>query len=174
MNGQLYITSDDFTVQRTVKGQLMCTTIPGISLLLFYSKSCKYCHGLIPIFRHLPGTIANCQFGIIDVGRFSECVRMSQDTIAPIKEVPYMLLYLDGKPFMRYKGPYNPEEIIKFVRDVSNKLYQNSLNNQPKTDQKTLNPKNQKTSIPEYTIGHPLKGENKVCYLDNVYAYDKS
>jgi hypothetical protein len=73
-----------------------------------------------------------------------------------------MILYVGGKPYMRYRGPHDPREIGRFIMEVSQKIQSNQ--SFAKTDQRIKqNPRN---GIPEYTIGHPLFGpDDKVCYI---------
>ena len=165
MSGLLFLSSDDFTVTKGGKGNILCHGIPGFSLILFYSTQCEHCQTLIPIFKRLPGTIGGCQFGMINVSTNKQCVRMSKDTIAPIQYVPYIVLYIQGKPFMRYNGPHSSGEIRRFVIEVANKV-------QSKQQFSSENVKEDKKSIPEYTTGHPIcGGDDKVCYLDFDIAY---
>ena len=95
---------------------------------------------------------------------------MSKDTIAPIGYVPYIVLYIQGKPFMRYNGPHDGQEIRRFVIEVANKV-QSKQKFSPEVVKD-----NAKGGIPEYCIGHPLCGEDdKVCYLpfDDAYGENK-
>ena len=167
MSGLLFLTSDDFLVEKSNKGALLCNNIQGFSLILFYSTQCVHCQTLIPIFKKLPGTIGGCQFGMINVSSNKECVRMSKDTIAPITYVPYIVLYIQGKPFMRYGGPHDGSEIKRFVLEVSNKVQ----NKQKFTSENIKEPEKGKPGIPQYTIGHPLCGSDDVCYLKMDEAY---
>ena len=172
MSGLLFLTSDDFIVNKGSKGDILCTTIPGFSLILFYSTQCVHCQTLIPIFKKLPGTIGGCQFGMINVSSNKQCVRMSKDTIAPINYVPYIALYIKGLPFMRYSGPHDGAEIKRFVLEVANKVQskQKFTSENVKTSTSSSKP-----GIPEYTIGHPLKGsDDKICYLPMDEAYTAS
>lgn len=166
MSGLLFLTSDDFNITKGNKGDIMSHSIPGFSLILFYSTQCEHCQSLIPIFKKLPGTIGGCQFGMINVSTNKKCIQMSNATIAPIKFVPYIILHVNGKPFMRYNGPYDIGEITRFVIEVSKKLQ----------DKQKFTSENIKedpgNGIPQYSIGHPLRG-NKVCYLDFDDAYEK-
>ena len=73
-------------------------------------------------FRKLPGTISGCQFGMINVSKNKEIVRTSKDTIAPITYVPYIILYHNGRPYMRYDGPANQNDIQNFIVEVANSL----------------------------------------------------
>jgi thiol-disulfide isomerase/thioredoxin len=167
MSGLLFLSSDDFTINKGSKGSILCNSIPGFSLILFYSTQCTYCQTLIPIFKKLPGTIGGCQFGMINVSTNKRCVLMSKNTIAPIKYVPYIVLYIQGKPFMRYNGPHDSSELRRFVIEVANKI----KNKQKFTSDKV---KDDGKHIPAYTIGKPLCGdENGVCYLEFKEAYQK-
>lgn len=169
MSGLLFLSSDDFNVSRGTKGNILCHTIPGFSLILFYSTQCEHCQTLIPIFKKLPGSIGGCQFGMINVSTNKTCVRMSKSTIAPINYVPYIVLYVDGKPFMSYKGPHDSGEIKRFIFEVAQKVQ-----GKQKLSGEKIREDPKGNGIPQYTIGHPLYGpDDKVCYLEFDTAYDK-
>lgn len=168
MSGLLFLTSDDFQIQRGTKGPIMCTNMQGFSLVLFYSTQCSYCQSLIPIFKRLPGSVGNCQFGMINVSQNKQCVMLSRQTIAPIKEVPYIILYVNGRPYMRYRGPHDPREIGRFIVEVAQKV--NTNQSFAKNDERIQ--KDPRGGIPAYTIGHPQRGKDDgVCYLDFNDAY---
>ena len=167
MSGLLFLTSDDFHVANGTKGKILCHGIPDISLILFYSTMCEHCQTLIPIFKRLPGTIGGCQFGMINVSTNKKCVQMSQNTITPIEYVPYIILYINGRPFMRYNGPQDGNEIRRFVIEVANKV-------QKKQKFSSKHVKTSKKRIPEYTLGIPLCGPDNKCYLVMNEAYHNS
>lgn len=168
MSGLLFLTSDDFQLQRGSKGNILCTNIQGFSLVLFYSTQCSHCQTLIPIFKRLPGSVGGCQFGMINVSHNRQCVMASRETIAPIKEVPYIVLYVNGKPYMRYQGPHDTKEIGRFIVEVARKVQANQSFN--RDDQRVK--EDPKGGIPAYTIGKPLHGpDDKVCYLEFNDAY---
>lgn len=168
MSGLLFLNSEDFQIQRGQKGSILCTNIQGFSLILFYSTQCEHCQSLIPIFKRLPGSVGGCQFGMINVSHNKQSVIMSRQTIAPIKVVPYIVLYINGRPYMRYNGPHDPREIGRFIVEVAKKVQKNQ--NFAKDDQRIK--ENPRDGIPAYTIGHPLCGpDDKVCYLDFNDAY---
>lgn len=173
MSGLLFLTSDDFQLTKGVRGNIMCNTLQGFSLILFYSTQCKHCQELIPIFKQLPGTVGGCQFGMINVSNNRKCIMLSRDTIAPIQVVPYIILYINGKPYMRYQGPHDRTELSRFIVEVSQNVQsKQKLITREDNGQK---PKQEQTggSIPAYTLGQPLCGpDDKVCYLefDNAYG----
>ncbi len=166
MSGLLFLNSEDFNIQQGTKGQIMCHGIPGFALILFYSTHCVHCQSLIPIFKRMPGTIGGCQFGMINVSTNRTCIEMSKNTITPITYVPYIVLYINGRPFMVYKGPYEAEEIRRFVIEVANNVQKKQQFSKARVEN------NDKTGIPLYTIGHPVCGDN-ICYLDFMTAYVK-
>lgn len=167
MSGLLFLSSEDFRVEQGANGNILCNQINGFSLILFYSTKCVHCHTLTPIFKGLPGSVGGCQFGMINVSFNKRCVQMSQQTITPITYVPYIILYIQGKPFMKYNGPYEAKEIRRFIVEVAEKI-------QTKQQFESQNVKHngKKNRIPEYTIGKPLYGcRDDVCYLEFEEAY---
>lgn len=169
MSALLFLCSDDFNIQQGSNGNILCTSIPELSLVLFYSTACKHCHTLLPIFKTLPGTIEGCQFGMINVSNNRKCVELSKDTIAPVTYVPYIILYVHGKPFMKYNGPHDASEMRRFIIEVANKI-----NSKQEFSQKTSQHiKINKKKIPEYTIGMP-KCDEDICYLEFDEAYIKN
>jgi hypothetical protein len=175
MSGLLYLTSEDFFVSKGTKGNILCHSIKGFSLILFYSTQCVHCQKIIPIFKRLPGSIGGCQFGMVNISKSKEVVKMSQDTIAPLTYVPYIILYINNKPWMRYDGPYDENEIKKFIIEVSKRLQSKTqfMTSETETTAGGATIKNTGRGIPAYTIGKPLYGEGEeVCYLEYKSAYD--
>ena len=104
----------------------------------------------------------------MNVSRNNKLVELSKDTIAPLEYVPYIILYTNGKPFMRYEGSSDIESIKNFILDVQKNLKHKEKFTTNK--QKSILKKN----IPAYTIGKPISGNgNKRCYLDFDLAYKK-
>jgi len=179
MSGLLFLTADDFTVENGTKGKILCNPIPSFSLVLFYSNQCNHCKTLVPIFKKLPGTIGGCQFGLLNVGTNMKVVQKSKETVTEIQYVPLIILYINGKPFMRYAGKYNQAEIVQFVVSMSKRVQTKEafVNKGNKT---TLKPdpavtEDPRGGIPAFSIGKPLKGDGRfdVCYLNFQSAYSK-
>jgi hypothetical protein len=167
MSGLLFLTYEDFFIGKGTDGPILCNQIKGLSLILFYSTQCTYCQKFIPIFKRMPGSINGCQFGMINVSQNKQCVLMSKETIAPITYVPYIILYVNGKPYMVYNGPYDENEIKRFVIEVANSIMKRQkMDSEDKV-------KRVGKSIPEFTIGIPLCGEDERCYLEFDDAYHK-
>ena len=171
MSGLLFLTSEDFQLFRGTNGSIMGTNIPGFSLILFYSTQCEHCQELIPIFKRLPGNVGGCQFGMINISHNKNCIMMSRQTTVPIKVVPYIILYVNGKPYMRYRGPHQAQEIARFIVEVAESVQKGRR--KPKTESKIQ--QNPNEGIPAYSIGKPLYGlDDDVCYLEFNKAYGKT
>lgn len=176
MSGLLFLTDDYFKVMSTPKGDVLGNTIRGISLVLFFSTQCQYCHQFIPIFKKLPGTVGGCQFGMINISTNRSVVEKSKNTNSPLSYVPYIVLYVNGMPVMSYDGPADVNSIKKFVMDIVDSLQakqQFTNNNQTSQNQLQLVDTTQNTApsdIPAYTIGKPKDSDK--CYLtwDSAYA----
>jgi hypothetical protein len=165
MSGLLFLSSEDFTLNEKENGHIMCLdNVLGFSLILFYSTECQFCQNLIPIFKKLPGTIGGCNFGMINVSNNRECVMMSRETNSEIKVVPFIILYINGEPYMRYQGGQTEKEITNFIIDVSDKL-----KNEKSFVESVEEPEKKSNQIPAYSIGKPKT--SKVCYLSYSKAY---
>lgn len=123
MSGILFLGSDDFCVRAGEKGNMMCLSgWKGLTLVMFYSKECQFCHKLINKFKQLPTIVNGCKFAMCCVNRHYDIVEKSKNTIAPIEYVPDVILYVDGIPYIRYDGAHEVEDIKSFIFTVYEKL----------------------------------------------------
>jgi thioredoxin-like negative regulator of GroEL len=166
MSGLLFLSQDDFFIGKGSKGNLLCNSIKGISLVFFYSTKCHYCQSFIPIYKSLPGNIKGCHFAMINVSQNPQVVAMSKETICEIKYVPFIVLYVNGKPYIRYDGPYSAEEVAQFVVEITGKLQ--TKEKFVESDKIKLSEK----ALPAYTNGRPYS--EQVSYLTMLQAYNKN
>lgn len=160
----LFLSTDDFGLEQTENGDVLYHEIRGFSLILYYSTQCEYCQRIIPIFKRLPELINGCQFGMVNVSMNKTLIQMSLNSSSPIRYVPLLILYINGRPHMRYEGPHEENDIRRFILEVSNSVQASGFSEVLK-----------EKSIPAYTIGQPLCGEDGVCYLefDSEVGYKK-
>lgn len=192
MSGILFLGSDDFCVRAGEKGNMLCLTgWKGLTLVMFYSKECQFCHKLINKFKQLPTIVNGCKFAMCCINRHFDIVEKSKNTIAPIEYVPDVILYVDGSPYIRYDGPHEVNDIRSFIFTVYERLQKTCFSNniqpqQPSShdnirrqQQQQQQPPNYniqqmtENAIPAYTIGKPLCGQKRQdrCYLDFKVAY---
>jgi hypothetical protein len=173
MSGLLFLTNEDFKTEKDVRGTLLCHTIGGYSLILYYSRQCQYCENLLEIFKKLPGSVGGCKFGIMNITKNRQFIELSNTTITPLKYVPYIVLYFNGVPIMNYKGKYDGNEIVKFIIEIANNLKKKQQFSKEKVQESKEEP------LPTYCTGKPICGgkDQNVCYVsfnkDDGYAFQK-
>ena len=174
MSGLLFLTADDFSLKEDENGNnIMINNIQNFSLILFYSTHCTHCQNIIPIMKQLPGTVTGCQFGMINVSKNKTTVRMSKNTITPLTYVPYIILYYNRRPYMRYDGDINDiHEIQTFVKEVAESILQ-QINTHKQQSNYSDNDNDYHVTIPEYCIAKPTKGgvNENICYVNFSDAY---
>ena len=176
----LMLSNEDFYIAQGAKGALLCNRMRGLSFVLFYSIECPHCKAFLPVFKDLARSIIGCQFGLMDIMNHTnlEIIRASQKTICPIDEVPFLILYYDNKPYMRYKGPLNAATIKSFIFDVSTKIMRDIKEEERrKTNHISATKSGSKRPQPQcanVTIGIPIFGDrtDQVSYI-TFDDYDK-
>lgn len=177
MSGLLFLQSCDFNKQPSSRGgEIVCNNIRGVSLILMYATKCEFCRRLIPIFKRLPGTIGGCQFGMVNIETERDLVRMSLNTLVPVSYVPLIVLYLNGKPFIRYDGAHEEQDIRAFLIDVTTRLqtrerFAGDRAASGAANKTVPNGKNNGRDIPAFTIGYPLFGDEDDMYKEFDEAY---
>lgn len=162
MNNLIYLGAEDFAVDLSSKGQkLLCNKQAGICLVLFYSNNCQYCDEVIPDFKKLPMALGGVKFALVNLNKHQQVYHMSKTTIAPIDVVPYIILYFNGKPFLKYEGERTLNGMLTFMKEVVSRLQQQKsfVDNKVKTIE---------SEIPKYTVGQPY---NVVCDEDKGVCY---
>ena len=123
MSSIKYLNVNDFFVDNGTKGYVLCCKeTKDISLVLFYSNSCSHCNDFIPVFKQASIENQNCTFCLINVSNNIQVIEMSNLTIAPIKYVPYVIIYINQRPYMRYDGPTNIQALNMFLQKIISQM----------------------------------------------------
>jgi thioredoxin-like negative regulator of GroEL len=104
---------------------------------------------------------------MINISQNRQVVEISRQTVVPISYVPYIVLYVNGKPYIRYDGPHEENEIKRFIFEVANNLQNREKFIQSENKAKQV----EKSKTPQYTIGIPLFGDDDDYYLEFNQAY---
>lgn len=140
----------------------LCNRVPGYSFVIMTSDSCEYCNQILPVFTKVSNEIQGCKFAVMKVGQ--EIISIAGRSKTPLKYVPYMILYANGRPI----GQYEPDEanqsanidkMKRFLVEVTTKQQKGGLK------------KEQQNEIPAYSIGIPANNKARVCYLGYDCAY---
>jgi len=165
MSGSIfYLQSNDFEIRNNAKGSTLCTRIEGYSLVLYYSTKCEHSAKFLPLFKRLPGTVGGCTFALINISTSKDVVKLSKETNSPLTYVPYIVLHINGEPFMRYDGPPEIDALQRFVIEIAQKVTQNNTpKKQVPIQQQRQQQRQQQNQIPAFTIGVPknTQRENK-------------
>jgi hypothetical protein len=169
MNSLIFLTEEDFSIQQGKKGYIMCNNIPGVSLVLFFGNRCDHCPPVKDAFNYLPRAVQGCQFALVNLSTNVNIAYMSKKTIAPIEHVPFIILYVNGRPFMKYNGDKTVQALANFVIEVLSRLQsKKNFTNNTKVEHGDAD-------IPEYASGIPFNMvcEGEQCYLTFSEAYNK-
>jgi hypothetical protein len=120
-------------------------------------------------FRQLPFKIGGAKFGLCNIMQNQELIKMANKTIAPIVGVPYMVLYVNTRPFLQFDDDDKSlENMAQFMNAMISRL---------NTQKKFIEGKGMKieSEIPKYTTGIPFNivcdEEKGMCYLNYEDAY---
>ena len=169
-NQIVFLSDKNFGIGSGTKGKLLFNDLKGISIVLMYSTNCSVCHQVIPIFKELPNYVNGCTFGVINIDNNKDVVAKSHLTTMAIKYVPQLIVFNNGKPFVKYTGEKRLEPMVAFFKDTISRVQQ-SLNFSKQSEKK-------KEEISEYEgsgVPYNIVCDNEgMCYLtDNELSLGK-
>lgn len=116
----LYLTPKDFVIKQSEKGYSLTHRINGVSMVLFYSKTCHFCDNLIPMYKTLPGKVQGIHFAMANVSADEKRLeKMAEATVTPIRYVPYIVFYINGEYYMEYRGPKTVDSLARAAYEIS-------------------------------------------------------
>jgi hypothetical protein len=145
--------------------------IPGmqhLTLIMFYSVQCTYCEQAFPELDKLAKFVEEnnlpIQIAVCDILKNKKVIEESADTVDPIKFVPYMPIYMNEKPYLRYNGKKTAEDMLNYLIEVLKRV---------DTRQKFVQHKEEEEPKATASEGIPYNVvcEGNVCYItqDEIY-----
>lgn len=122
----LNLSSLDFYIDKGQKGNILCTTEKDTLFIMFYNESYNSNSNTSSNVKHIlsifPQLLNSCKvskikFGICNLGIYKDIELKMSQTIMPLKDNSTFILYVDGKPAMRYEGEKTVTNIVKFIND---------------------------------------------------------
>ena len=152
----LHLTNNDFYVDNGKKGKVMCTTQKDILFAFFHlnDNECSNCTTMIPEFVNVAKRLPQIKYALVNLSKYPEIFKKTVDTIAPIKYVPYLIIFVNNRPFLRYDGGKSSSEMYNFIKELLENMpkylpqYQPSQQNPPQQSQLQGNPYQQ----PQYQL----------------------
>jgi hypothetical protein len=197
----IQLSSNDFILSNrkdkqlngTPDDKLLCLKNPiPILFLMMYSNKCKVCDKVFEFLKHFPSKFqGSCEFGLVNIDNNMSLVQMSQGSKSmAIQYVPNIILFLYGRPYMKYEGKRDEQNMRSFLiehlktiqkfnmnrsdnKNNGNNSGNNNGNGNGNNNQEITNVDYQ---IPEFSTGIPFNvvcdEENGNCYLkyDEAYA----
>jgi len=106
----------DFKISPTPKGDVIETNVKGISLVVFYSPDCTHSTAYLQLVNTMNDEY--CTFAKFDISKYSEYTVQSLNTKTPLTYTPYIVIYVNGRPYMSYNGPPDIAEIKRLIMYV--------------------------------------------------------
>lgn len=174
MNNIIYCEDKDFYLAKGQTGKiLLCNSKykQGIFFVFFFSTKCQNCGDGMEVFsnllRRFPPEI---KFGAININDYPTIISKSTQSCTPLEYVPYFVLYYRGKPYLRYDGEMDLNDMMTFLTDAVKRIDEKKEFIKPNADKEDL-------VVPEYAGGIPYNivcNKNK-CYIkyNDVYTPKK-
>lgn len=182
-SGLFFLTDREFSLQPSQNSLPPMTTvngtsqqqydlvhrIPGITVVFFYSTSCKICNSLINDFKTLPGKVNGVNFAIANVSANNmRILQMAETTATPIRYVPYIVVYVNGRYYLEYRGPKTIENISRASYEIAMKISANRDFSQGKVCT------SQSGSQGYCVDGYDQEDDDDMCYTyDEAYVSNK-
>lgn len=107
------------------KRTLNLQTREPMVLCFFKQQGCPACTAFEPIFAQLSKMDPSVSYGICDLsGQNRDIIRMSQGTTSTITAVPFLVMYVHGKPFAVFRGKKNIPSLRSFIDKVRGMMSQ--------------------------------------------------
>ena len=155
--GVQYLTQDNFSLQDG--GQKMVCDAEGIVLVMFKTENCSHCKQFFPIFTRISHRETRIVFACLNVENNRNIVQMSRGTKKPISAVPYFILYVNGKPYAKYKGARTEESLNGFIEKMTSNMGLSDQSVSSGTASSFMNPGSAKTGNSISFSGAPLEKE---------------
>lgn len=104
----------NFSIQSTPRGPMInLANNNNICTVLFYQESCHLCEPYFKLFQSIE--CADCEFAVFNVSRYAEYAKLSLGTKTPLQYTPYIVVYINGRPYTSYNGPPDEDELKKLI-----------------------------------------------------------
>lgn len=167
--------ADSFRKLKGSKGYVLgIPNANNLTLVMFYSTQCEYCDQAMPelsrLSRHLRENNLPIQVAVCDVGKNRSIIKESAETVDPIKFVPYTVIYLKDRPYVRYNGNKVAEEMFKYLIEVMRRI--DTRQQFVKTEKQPTEEETDESEVTTPGMGIPYNTvtEQSVCYLTNEEA----
>lgn len=116
---------ENFSLSGGSKNTLNIDVRDPVVLVFFKQTGCGGCAAFEPIFSQLVHNQRNISYGVCDLaGKNREIINMSKRTQMAITSVPFIVIYVRGKPFAKFNGKRNIPSLSGFIEKVVSMIQQ--------------------------------------------------
>ena len=118
------LTISDFSENRSNTGKrTIMLNRPGKWFVFFSTNVCGWCEQFSKEYPKLPLEEKKVNYGrcTVNEGGENSVAAKMKNSSTPINNVPYFLMYIDGKPKVSYKGVRKVKEIKEFINEYLEK-----------------------------------------------------
>lgn len=203
-----HLEPDNFKILDMKDDSMLVHSISGVSIVFFYHIDHGPSMEFLNIYKTLPRKVHGCTFAVANLtskeyeqmsgyiktqknkniqnkeNPYNEIVAKSYETRMPIKSVPLIICYVDGTPYMVFKGKLTLDHLIEFIRLCFSELdrakkanalmsYGDYKQRAGETDATAY----QQCSLPSggnnvgQCFGLPYIPDDDVMYLEFIHAY---
>jgi thioredoxin-like negative regulator of GroEL len=128
--------------------------VPVIGVVMYTWHNCTHCTELEPIMKKMPSMVPSMSFYVVDIGENSTPTQMSADTILPLTYVPQIIVYINGRPFMRFSGTRNESSLRQFLAQVQHAVNVSMPFHTPGQQQQTTTISSMPQQVPQQQQQH--------------------
>lgn len=164
-NPIIYLSPRNFGINTVDGKKLLCTSITGISVILFFSpQKCAYSMPAVQEYKSISSSINGVTLAAVNIDQHIDIIKLSRQTITTIDSVPYIMLYLNGIPRQIFPESYSftGNNMYNFITSVSSVIMQSTKSQQDKSQKKEI----QKSTI--CYIGEPVMGKSRKTTLVHI------
>jgi len=88
------------------------------AVVLFKIAGDQNCYTMEHIITQLSQKDTNIQWCVVELKNNRDIVNISKTTSTPITYIPYILFYINGKPFSNYTGPNNIQSFSQYINEM--------------------------------------------------------
>jgi thioredoxin-like negative regulator of GroEL len=151
------------------------------TIVFIYSTTCPHCANAAPVISEVAKNTQVFKICFLNVTKNKDIALASLETTTPIKAVPYICAYNDGKPIAIFNGKKDYDSLMGFLDKVKEIIQQsgqsltvNFMNNNQKAQQNPQQPKKESLDDLNSGMGVPYNvvcSDKGQCYLsfDQIY-----
>jgi len=119
------LTTSSYTIyehQDPNKTRNLVISVKEPAIVMYYSTVCPYCKMFFPIFEQIAKNVPRFRYCVLNADKYKNVAISSLTTTTPIRSVPLVIAYNNGKAVAIYSGPKKYNDVLDFLKELSTHL----------------------------------------------------